>query len=116
MNHWTQWEGNPEKQAIPVAAGKGLGIIAMKVIRPKDTIENLDPEKLIRYALSIENITTAVIGIDSLEVLKANIETIRQFKPLSSDEMEEMRMALAPYYQHRGLEWMKPGYVDGYKA
>jgi aryl-alcohol dehydrogenase-like predicted oxidoreductase len=116
MNHWTQWEGDPEKQAIPAAAENGLGIIAMKVIRPMDTIDNLDPEKLIRYALSIENISTAVIGIDNLDVLKANIEIIRNFEPLPADEMTEMRMALTPYYQHKGLDWMKPGYVDGYHA
>jgi len=113
MNHWTQWEGNPEKQAIPAAAENDLGIIAMKVIRPMDTIENLDPEKLIRYALSIEHITTAVIGIDSLDVLKENIEIIKNFEPLSLDEMEQMRIALTPYYQHKNLEWMTPDYVDG---
>jgi uncharacterized protein len=116
MNHWTQWEGNPEKQVIPAAADNGLGIIAMKVIRPMDNIENLDPEKLIRYALSIENISTAVIGIDSLDVLKKNIEIIKHFEPLPPEEMEQMRMALAPYYQHRNLEWMRPGYVDGHYA
>jgi len=113
MNHWTQWEGDPEKQAIPAAAENGLGIIAMKVIRPMDTIENLDPEKLIRYALSIENISTAVIGIDNLDVLKENIEIIKHFEPLPPDEMAQMRMALTPYYQHKNLDWMKPGYVDG---
>jgi aryl-alcohol dehydrogenase-like predicted oxidoreductase len=116
MNHWAQWEGDPEKQAIPAAAENGLGIIAMKVIRPKDTIEHLDPEKLIRYALSIEHISTAVIGIDSLDVLKANIEIIRNFVPLPPDEMEQMRLALTPYYRHMNLDWMKPGYVDGYYA
>ncbi|MEE9460540.1 MAG: aldo/keto reductase [Bacteroidales bacterium] len=116
MNHWVQWDANPEKQAIPAAGEKELGIIAMKVIRPMDTIENLDPAKLIRYALSIEHITTAVVGIDSLNVLKENIETIKHFEPLRVEEMEEMRIALAPYYQHQDLEWMQPGYMDGYHA
>jgi len=113
MNHWTQWDTNPEAYAIPVAAKNGLGIIAMKVIRPMDTIENLDPEKLIRYALSLEHISTAVIGIDNLEVLKDNIEIIKNFEPLTGDEMEQMQTALIPYYQNKNLEWMQPGYVDG---
>ncbi len=113
MNHWTVWEGNPEAQAIPAAAENGLGIIAMKVIRPMDTIENLEPDKLIRYALSLDGITTAVVGIDSLEVLKENIETIKNFEPLAAEEMEQMRVALTPYYQHKNLPWMQPGYVDG---
>ena len=116
MNHWTQWDANPEIQAIPAAAKKGLGIIAMKVIRPMDTIDNLDPEKLIRYALSLDHISTAVIGLDSLEVMKENIEIIKNFKPLSRSEMDQMKTALAPYYQHENLEWMNPGYVDGIQA
>jgi aryl-alcohol dehydrogenase-like predicted oxidoreductase len=113
MNHWTVWEGNPETQAIPAAAKNGLGIIAMKVIRPMDTIENLDPVKLIHYALSLEGITTAVVGIDNMDVLQENIETIKNFKPMDKEEMAQMRIALTPYYQHKNLEWMKPGYVDG---
>jgi len=114
MNHWVQWDENPEKQAIPAAGKNGMGIIAMKVIRPKDTIENLEVDKLIRYALSLDHISTAVVGIDSLEKLMENIRTIRHFKPLEPGEMERMRVALAPYYQHRNLEWMQRGYVDGY--
>jgi predicted aldo/keto reductase-like oxidoreductase len=116
MNHWTQWDENPEKMAIPAAAGNGLGIIAMKVIRPMDTIENLDPEKLIRYALSLEHISTAVISAGSLDILKKNIEIIKRFEPMPEEDMAQMRMALAPYYQHKNLEWMKPGYVDGCHA
>ena len=113
MNHWVQWDESPEKQAIPAAAGKGMGIIAMKVVRPKDTIEGLDVDKLLRYALSLEGISTAVVGIDSIEVLQKNIETIRNYKPLEEEEMESMRLALSPYYQHKNLEWMMPGYRDG---
>ena len=116
MNHWVQWDQSPEKQAIPAAGENGLGIIAMKVIRPMDTIENLDAGKLIRYALTLEHITTAVIGTDSLEILQKNIEIIKNFEPLPQDEMEQMRVALAPYYQHRNLVWMQPEYVDGQYA
>ena len=113
MNHWVQWDESPEKQAIPAAAAKGMGILAMKVIRPKDTIEGLEVDKLIRYALSLDGISAANIGTDSIEVLQENIETIKNFKPLEADEMESMRLALAPYYQHKNLEWMQPGYRDG---
>jgi predicted aldo/keto reductase-like oxidoreductase len=116
MNHWTQWDENPEKQAIPAAARNGLGIIAMKVIRPMDTIENLEPEKLIRYALSLEHISTAVISAGSLDILKKNLEIIKNFEPMQEEDMVQMRVALAPYYQHRNLEWMKPGYVDGHQT
>jgi aryl-alcohol dehydrogenase-like predicted oxidoreductase len=114
MNQWSQWNENPEKFSIPAAAERGLGIIAMKVIRPLDTNKDLDARQLVRYALSLEHISSAMIGMDSMEVLKENIETIKSFKPMQREEMDQMRMALAPYYHHQGLEWMNPGYVDGH--
>lgn len=113
MNHWREWDGKPESQVIPVVATKGLGVIGMKLIRPKDTIEGLDVEKLIRYGLSLKHISTASVGMDSMEVLKANIQILKNFKPMKEKEMEEMRLALSPFYQHKNLEWMKPGYTDG---
>ena len=116
MNHWVQWDNDPEKQVIPAVAANGLGIIAMKLIRPRDTIEGLDPLKLIRYALSLEHVSAASIGMDSMEVLRSNIELIRDFKPLPDTEMQEMQLALEPFFGNRDLEWMRPGYRDGITA
>ncbi len=112
MNHMQEGE-KFEENAIPAAVDKGLGVLAMKVIRPRETVENLDPAKLIRYALSLDHVSAASVGIDSMEVLKTNIELIKDFKPLTEPEMEEMRIALVPFYRHENLAWMQPGYVDG---
>jgi hypothetical protein len=51
--------------------------------------------------------------MDSLEVVKSNLEILRTFKPMDGPKMAEMAMLLAPYYNHRNLPWMKPGYCDG---
>jgi predicted aldo/keto reductase-like oxidoreductase len=102
-----------EEYAVPFAAKKGMGVIAMKVIRPRETIEGLDPQDLIRYALSLENFSTVNIGTDSMEVLKTNLELIRNFQPLPEMKMQEIRVALEPFYHHKNLAWMKPGYIDG---
>ena len=70
MNHQKK-EENFEELPVPYAAKKGMGVLAMKVIRPRETVESLDPKDLIRYALSLEGVTAAVVGTDSIKVLDA---------------------------------------------
>lgn len=114
LNHnVTDRKENFEEYAVPYAAKKGLGVIAMKVIRPRETIEGLDPKDLIRYALSLDYFSVVNIGTDKMDVLKTNLELIRNFQPLPESRMEEIRLALEPFYHHENLAWMKPGYIDG---
>ncbi len=90
-----------------------MGVLAMKVIRPRETVAGLNPEELVRYALSLDNITAAVIGIDSVEVLNKNLATMQSFKPLSKERMNELRAELDPFYRSNHLPWMQSGYHDG---
>ena len=85
----------------------------MKVLRPRETLKSLTPWELIHYALSLEHISAAVVGMDSLAVLKDNLELIKNFRPLSTPKMEEIRVKLTPFYRHENLVWMNPGYEDG---
>jgi len=116
LNHHTQGKEDFEKQAIPAAARKGMGILLMKVIRPRETVEGLDPDELIRYALSLEHGHAAVIGTDSMEVLKKNLIMARDFTSLQPDRMERMHKSLEPFLTGQSLPWMRPGYVDGSKS
>jgi aryl-alcohol dehydrogenase-like predicted oxidoreductase len=102
-----------EEYAVPFAANKGLGVIAMKVIRPRETIEGLDPHDLIKYALSLKQFSVVNIGTDKMDVLKENIELLKKFQPLTESRMEEIRLALEPFWNHKNLAWMKSGYKDG---
>lgn len=96
---------------------KGMGVIAMKVIRPRESIEGLKAADLVNYALSLHQFHMINVGIDSMEVLKENIRIIKDFKPLNEEKMQEIRLALQPFYQNRGnrLAWMDPGYIDGFQ-
>lgn len=116
LNHYEERQGDFEKEAIPAAAEKKMGIIAMKVIRPRETVKTVTPEELIRYALSLRKVNVAVIGTDSLEVLKKNIELVKNFKEMSPKEMERIRVQLKPFFEGRRLAWMQPGYTDGIPA
>ena len=105
-----------EELPVPCAVKKGMGVVAMKVIRPRETVEELDPADLVRYALSLEDFDMINIGIDSMDVLEANLEIFREFEPLDESRMEEIRMALQPFFRSRNLAWMRPGYVDGWDS
>lgn len=113
MNHYQNGDEKFEGKAVPAAAEKNMGIIAMKVIRPRETIKNIPAEDLIRYALSLKHICCAMIGTDSIDILKKNIALIKNFKPLDKKRMEELQVSLLPFYQHRNVDWMQPGYHDG---
>jgi predicted aldo/keto reductase-like oxidoreductase len=104
-----------EELPVPFAAAKGMGVVAMKVIRPRETVEGLDASDLVRYALSLKDFDMINIGIDSMEVLRANLQIFSEFEPLDEPEMEAIRMALQPFFRSRRLPWMQAGYRDGWE-
>ena len=114
LNHYRQFKESFESQAVPVAHKKGLGVMVMKVIRPRETVKSLKPAQLIRYALSLPKAHGAVLSMNSVEIMKENIRILKSFKPMSDSEMNGMAMALEPFYRSEKLEWMQPGYRDGY--
>lgn len=103
-----------EESPAPFAKKKGMGVVAMKVVRPRETVQGLEPSRLIRYALSLKDFHMINLGIDSREVLDENIALIRDFTPMKKEEMQEVRLALEPFYQGKNLAWMDPSYVDGH--
>jgi predicted aldo/keto reductase-like oxidoreductase len=108
--------GDMEKGAIPAAAKKKMGVMVIKVIRPKETVSGVNPDELIRYALTLEHVDAAVIGMDSLDVLKKDIELLKNFRKMNPAEMEGMRRRLGPFYAGLNLPWMNPAYTDGRPA
>lgn len=113
-NHWSP--NNPQKRqemAIPAAKAKDMGVILMKVVRPRETIAGLNPVDLVNYALSLKGPDVVVIGMDSITVVESNLNILRNFKPMNQERMVEMAQSLTPFYNHENLPWMKPGYTDG---
>ena len=115
MNHYNQSKNPQPRQALvlPAAKAKGLGVMIMKTVRPRETIKTLDPKELVRYALSLSGPDGIVLGMDSVAVMDANLEIIRNFKPLDEQRMKELALNLTPFSQHENLPWMKYGYCDG---
>ena len=114
LNHYNAKNGwKREEKAIPAASAKGMGVMLMKVIRPIENDNTLDPTDMIRYALSLDGVSGACIGTDSKKVVDGYVDILSNFKPMSDDEMEKLTAKLSPFYQHKGIPWMKPGYTDG---
>ena len=86
----------------------------MKVIRPRETVQSLDAGDLVRYALSLDDFHLANIGMDSMEAVQSNLEILRNFSPLDEEKMNEVRLALQPFFRGENVAWMQPGYRDGW--
>jgi aryl-alcohol dehydrogenase-like predicted oxidoreductase len=93
---------------LPVANRKQMGVIAMKVmgggngclvtgnplqkvLRPyhDETAHQVNAASLIRYTLSL-SVSVAVIGVASVEQLKANIRTVREATPMTLTERRDL--------------------------
>ncbi len=97
---------------LPVANRKQMGVIAMKVmgggngclvtgnplkkvLRPyhDETAHQVNPAVLIRYALSLP-ISVAVVGVASVEQLKANIRVVREATTMTLAERRDLETAM----------------------
>lgn len=112
MNHYRP-EQKPLGMAFPAAKEKKMGLLLMKSVRPRETVEGLNAVDLIKYALSLDGPDALVLGMDSIDVVKSNLEILRNFQKLPPQRMQELALHLAPFYRHENLPWMQKGYTDG---
>ncbi len=113
LNHYEERRGDLEGGAIPAAAAKDMGVMIIKSVRPRETVPGLAASDLIRYALTLPLVHSAVVGTDSVEVVRKNAALLRDFRPLSPEEMGRLTIKLEPFFAGAALPWMKPGYRDG---
>ncbi len=115
MNHWRAEELQQRQElAIPAALKKEMGIMLIKAIRPMDTIPGVNPTELIRFALSLKGPSGVIIGMDSKKIVDSNIEILRNFQPMTNQEISSMKVALTSFFNHHGTPWMQKEYCDGH--
>jgi len=97
-----------QKQLIPQAEEKGIGVIGMKSLASGRIFNtDLSVEEAISYCLSLP-ISTLVSGIDSMQVLEQNLTIVENFKPATEEELYSLRTRFEPeaykgqheYYKH----------------
>jgi len=84
---------------LPLAKGKGIAVIGMKVLGAAHYILpelGIAPEMLIRYALS-QDVTVAIVGCSTPQEVRALTRAGRSFKPLSEKEQEMVVNRFRPY-------------------
>ncbi len=73
---------------LPVARQRGVGILGMKVFAAGWMQK--EPELSIRFVMGLDGVASAVVGVDNLEQLEANVAVARRFKPLTDAEREQL--------------------------
>lgn len=114
MNQYGDYSQDRQETIIPAALEKNLGVLLMKVVRPKETVSGISANDLIRFALSVDGPSALVLGMDSLDIVKSNIEILKNFTPMTAAERSAMLSSLSPFFTGRDLEWVKPDYRDGH--
>jgi predicted aldo/keto reductase-like oxidoreductase len=82
-----------EKEVLPEATRRGLAVFGMKSLGGSGemvTSGAVTPEEGLRYAMSLP-VATTISGIDSLNVLRQNLEIAQHFQPMTGAEMESLR-------------------------
>ncbi len=87
-----------ERRVLPELAARGIAPLGMKAIggeglpAKKRAVKATDA---LRYAMSLP-VATTITGIDSMAVLRQDLQVARGFRPLGEPEMERLRRQCAP--------------------
>jgi len=82
-----------ETQVLPELNKRQIAALGMKPMGGTATAVKsslVTAEEMLRYAMSLP-VATTIAGMDSLEVLRENVRVARDFKPLSSAQMQALR-------------------------
>jgi predicted aldo/keto reductase-like oxidoreductase len=71
-----------------------MGVTAMKIFAQDKLTNKAATEKLIRYSMSLP-VAATVIGMPKLDFINQNVETAKNFKPLSEQEMRDFSTELS---------------------
>jgi aryl-alcohol dehydrogenase-like predicted oxidoreductase len=83
-----------EQNVLPVALKKGMAVLSMKSMGGSgEPVSHgaLTPTEALSYAMSVSGVSTTISGMDSMAVLDQNLEILRNFQPLSEQQMSELR-------------------------
>lgn len=97
------------KEILPILVERGIGTIGMKSLGGTGTRilkTGISAQEAISYALSL-SIHTLVSGMDSLEVLAQNLEIVRDWRPLTDEEQNQLLERIAPLAINGRLEHYK---------
>jgi len=83
-----------EKQALPAARERGLGLLGMKIFGNAFLLRTFSVGDCLRYALTLP-VTAVTLGCTTLGQLEDDVRIAQSFKPLSEAEMDALRARAA---------------------
>ena len=108
-------QGRYEDELLPLARARKMGVVAMKAIRYARQA-NLPAKELLRYALSLDGVTTAIVGLDGLPHLKENGAVVTSFEAMSRRGRAELYEKASRALAGMTPPWDRAGYRDGWLA
>lgn len=91
-------EDSFEAVALPVALRKKMGVLVMKATGQEALVGagpgKADIGRLLQYALSLP-VTSAVVGMPTLEYLREDVKVAANFQPMPAEEMKRFSKELA---------------------
>ncbi|MFH0757981.1 MAG: aldo/keto reductase [Bacteroidota bacterium] len=106
--------GNYAEIALPAAIKQNTGVLGMKVMRDLAG-EVATPRELYNYALSLEGVSSVIVGHIGNKQLKENIRLAQEFETteINPFDHQALEARLAPYAGPHQLCWARPDYTDG---
>ena len=83
-----------EENVLPVAKAKEMAVLSMKsMCGSGEPIVHgaLTPTEALSYAMSVPGVSVTISGMESMEVLDQNLAILKNFQPLSPQQMETLR-------------------------
>ncbi len=98
-----------EQHVLPEAQKQGISVFGMKSLGGSGEMIKMGaitPANALHYAMSLPVVTT-ISGMESLEVLKQNLEIVKDFTPMSHTQMTELRKRCSKEAANGHLELFK---------
>jgi predicted aldo/keto reductase-like oxidoreductase len=99
-------------ELLALARSRQMGVIAMKTIR-YGRQARLPATELLRYALSLNGVHTAIVGLDSLNHLNEDAAVATSFRTMKVVDQREFQQNASSALASVVAPWERPGYVDG---
>jgi len=84
---------------MPVARERGVGVLGMKVMA-YGFLKDHATEAL-RYVMGLTGVSTAVVGVDNIEQLEANVAVATECEPLGETEQADLLSTAESIYRRR---------------
>jgi aryl-alcohol dehydrogenase-like predicted oxidoreductase len=89
---------------FPLAKEKGFGVIAMKVLAAGNVTDYV--AESLRYAMSLP-VSTAIVGMGTLDDVRQNVEVAKRFTPMSAAERRALEEKTKSYATTSVMWWKR---------